>query len=76
MPGLPEGWKARSLADPRVEGRVVRHFLSPNSRVLKTPQAVLESLRLGGLPTHQVGAIGATVLSLEDKKIRAILERD
>merc|ERR1719319_1664939 len=75
MAGLPEGWKVRSLPDPRDAARVVRHFLSPDSRVLKTPQAVLEYLRLGGLAGPEVAAIGAQVLGLSEKKIRALLDK-
>jgi len=71
--GLPEGWKVRLLKDPRDEGRTVRHYLSPDMRVLKTGQGVVEYLRLeGSLPTDQILNIAKNVLQLSDKKINAL----
>merc|ERR1712192_77435 len=71
--GLPEGWKVRLLKDPRDEGKTVRHYLSPDMRVLKTGQGVVEYLRLeGSLPTDQILNIAKNVLQLSDKKINAL----
>merc|ERR1719319_1017462 len=71
--GLPEGWRVRELQDPRDEARTVRHYLSPDTRVLKTGQGVVEYLRLEGLlHTDQILAIARTVLLLSDKKIKAL----
>merc|ERR1719319_540371 len=65
--GLPEGWRVRELQDPRDEARTVRHYLSPDTRVLKTGQGVVEYLRLEGLlHTDQILAIARTVLLLSD----------
>merc|ERR1719342_1485511 len=71
--GLPEGWKVRLLKDPRDEGKTVRHYLSPDMRVLKTGQGVVEYLRLEGcLPTDQILSIAKSVLLLSEKKINAL----
>ena len=71
--GLPEGWKVRLLKDPRDEGKTVRHYLSPDMRVLKTGQGVVEYLRLeGSLPTDQILGIAKSVLLLSEKKINAL----
>jgi len=71
--GLPEGWKVRLLKDPRDEGKTVRHYLSPDMRVLKTGQGVVEYLRLeGSLPTDQILNIAKSVLLLSEKKINAL----
>lgn len=71
--GLPEGWRVRELQDPKDETRRVRHYLSPDTRVLKTGQGVVEYLRLEGLlHTDQILDIAKTVLLLSDKKIKAL----
>jgi len=71
--GLPEGWKVRLLKDPRDEGKTVRHYLSPDMRVLKTGQGVVEYLRLeGSLPSDQILGIAKSVLLLSEKKINAL----
>ena len=78
MEGLPEGWKVRTLIDPRPwareEGKTVRHYLSPDCRVLKTGQGVMEYLRLGGeMDTEAVLDIAKNILHISDKKINALL---
>ena len=65
--------KVRLLKDPRDEGKTVRHYLSPDKRVLKTGQGVVEYLRLeGALPTDQILGIAKSVLLLSEKKINAL----
>jgi len=71
--GLPEGWKVRLLKDPKDDGKTVRHYLSPDTRVLKTGQGVVEYLRLAGtLPKDQILEIAKNVLLLSEKKISAL----
>ena len=72
--GLPKGWKVRHLKDPRpLQDKTVDHYLSPDLRVLKTGQGVVEFLRLeGSLPTDQILGIAKSVLLLAEKKINAL----
>merc|ERR1719447_102230 len=71
--GLPEGWKVRLLNDPKGDGKTVRHYLSPDMRVLKTGQGVVEYLRLAGtLSKDQILEIAKNVLLLSEKKISAL----
>merc|ERR1719400_786631 len=74
LEGLPEGWKVRTLADPKEEGKTVKHYLSPDCRVLKTGQGVMEYMRLGGKMSQEaVVDIGKNVLHISEKKINALL---
>ena len=74
LEGLPEGWKVRTLADPKKEGKTVKHYLSPDCRVLKTGQGVMEYMRLGGKMSQEaVVDIGKNVLHISEKKINALL---
>merc|ERR1719462_341375 len=71
--GLPEGWKVRLLKDPKDDGKIVRHYLSPDTRVLKTGQGVVEYLRLAGtLSKDHILEIAKNVLLLSEKKISAL----
>ena len=72
--GLPKGWKVRHMKDPRpLQEKTVDHYLSPDLRVLKTGQGVVEFLRLeGSLPTDQILCIAKSVLLLSEKKINAL----
>merc|ERR1712013_158809 len=71
--GLPEGWKVRLLNDPKGDGKTVRHYLSPDMRVLKTGQGVVEYLRLAGtLSKDQILEIAKIFLLLSEKKISAL----
>ena len=62
------------MADPKEEGKTVKHYLSPDCRVLRTGQGVMEYLWLGGtMGQVTVVDIGKNVLHLSDKKINAWL---
>ena len=52
---------------------IILPVFSPDMRVLKTGQGVVEYLRLEGtLPTDQILNIAKTVLLLSEKKINAL----
>merc|ERR1712059_83815 len=71
--GLPGGWKMRSIEREGKEGAKstsIKHYLTPDQKVLKTGLAVLEYLRLEGkLNPDQLVEV-RTVLKIPDKKLR------
>ena len=74
LEGLPEGWKIRTKANPKKEGKTFTHYLTPDQRMLKTPYGVLEWLRLQGKMSHEaVVDLGKDVLGLSEKQIDAWL---
>ena len=71
--GLPEGWKVRTIQDPKEPTKVVRHYLSPDTRVLKTGLGVVEYLRLeGSVARGEVWRMAREVLGLPEKKINSL----
>ena len=58
------------MASPKEEGKTFTHYLSPDHRVLKSGQGVMEWLRLEGKMSHEdVVDLGKNVLGLSEKKI-------
>ena len=70
---LPEGWKMRSIeVNSKTGGGVstIKHYLSPDTKVLKTGLSVIEYLRLEGvIGTDKILEI-AQKLNVSEKKIR------
>jgi len=75
--GLPEGWKVRSIERESKEGAkpiIVKHYLSPDQRVLKTVLGVLEFLRCEGkLDANQLMDL-RSVLKVSDRKVKELYE--
>jgi len=73
--GLPEGWKVRSIERESKEGAkpiIVKHYLSPDQRVLKTVLGVLEFLRCEGkLDANQLMDL-RSVLKVSDRKVKEL----
>ena len=72
-PDLPKGWRMRSIEVNSKTGNgvsTIKHYLSPDTKVLKTGLSVIEYLRLEGrVSTDQILAI-AEKLNVSEKKIR------
>ena len=70
---LPEGWRMRSIeVNSKTGGGVstIKHYLSPDTKVLKTGLSVIEYLRLEGVVgTDKILEI-AQKLNVSEKKIR------
>jgi len=76
-PDLPEGWRMRSIEVNSKTGSgvsTIKHYLSPDTKVLKTGLSVIEYLRLEGrVSTDQILAI-AEKLNVSEKKIRNLYD--
>jgi len=74
---LPEGWRMRSIEVNSKTGSgvsTIKHYLSPDTKVLKTGLSVIEYLRLEGrISTDQILAI-AEKLNVSEKKIRNLYD--
>jgi len=70
---LPESWKMRSIEVKSKAGggmSTIKHFLTPDTKVLKTGLSVIEYLRLEGiLSTDKILEI-ANKLNVSEKKLR------
>jgi len=69
---LPDGWKMRSIDVKMKTGGLstIKHFLTPDTKVLKTGLAVIEYLRLEGiLSTDHILEISKK-LNVSEKKLR------
>jgi len=72
--GLPEHWKMRTLETTNKAGGkvVLKHYLTPELKVLKTGLAVVEYLRLKGeLETEQLLEVAST-LNISEGKLKTL----
>jgi len=72
--GLPEHWKMRTLETTNKAGGkvVLKHYLTPELKVLKTGLAVVEYLRLKGeLETEQLLEVAST-LNISEGKLKSL----
>jgi len=75
--GLAEGWKMRTFEVDTKAGTksVVKHYLTPELKVLKSGVAVVEYLRLKGeMDEENLVEIGK-VLNVSDSKLRSLFEK-
>eukprot|EP00092_Neocalanus_flemingeri_P027932 GFUD01030325.1.p1 GENE.GFUD01030325.1~~GFUD01030325.1.p1 ORF type:complete len:546 (+),score=126.14 GFUD01030325.1:93-1730(+) len=75
---LPDGWKMRTIEMKKKNGDMssIKHFLTPDTKVLKTGLAVVEYLRLEGVfNTDQILEI-SNKLNVSEKKLRNLYMSD
>jgi len=74
--GLPDEWKMRTFEVVTNSGSksMIKHYLSPEFKVLKSALAVVEYLRLKGeLEADQIRAIACN-LNVSDKKLKSLYD--
>ena len=75
---LPSGWKQRSLEatnNKTGEKTLIKHYLSPEQKVLKTGLAVVEYLRIkGGMEKEELVKI-AEKLNVPEKKFKSLFDQ-
>lgn len=76
---LPEGWKMRSIEVKSKTGSgmsTIKHYLTPDTKVLKTGLSVIEYLRLeGSISTDQILEISRK-LNVSEKKLKNLYMTD
>jgi len=76
---LPEGWKMRSIEVKSKTGSgmsTIKHYLTPDTKVLKTGLSVIEYLRLeGSISTDKILEISRK-LNVSEKKLRNLYMTD
>ena len=72
--GLPEGWRMRNVEVTTKTGEksTIRHYLSPEQRVLKTGLGVIEFLRVTASVDQETLEDMARKLNIPDKKFKSL----